>query len=416
MQSQLSGFYKHTISERYQILKTMGWTDRTLPLLPLERAQEMIENVLGVYGIPMGIATNFMINDRPYLIPMVVEEPSVIAAASNAAKILGNIDSCTLEKSLVGQMIFTDLQAPQDLVSYIEIHEPDLIDQANQLSPSMVKRGGGARHFDVEVFQSEDQESLVTVYLTFDPCQAMGANSINTVLEGLAPRLADVGNGRCLMAILSNYQEEALTQTSVKVAIHQLDDDLERAHQIARDIALASQYAQLDPYRATTHNKGVMNGIDAVLLATGNDWRAVEAGAHAYVTRQGHYQAMTQWQVEGSYLLGQLCLPIQVATVGGAISVHPASRWSLDLLQHPSAKELSQIIGAVGLAQNFAALKALVSDGIQKGHMRMQYRNLAIQEGAQPHEVSDMVQLLQARDMVNSEIARECLTYLRETR
>ena len=415
MQSRLSGFYKRSIADRYRLLEELGWTDQILPSLEQERAQEMIENVLGVYGLPLGIATNFTINGHDYLIPMVVEEPSVVAAASNAAKILGNIHSHTEDKLMIGQMIFTDVQDPQALISYVTDQQAHLIEQANQLSPSMVKRGGGARSFEVKAFPSLEQADFVTVYLAFDPCQAMGANTINTVLEGLAPQLAQIGQGRTLMAILSNYQEVALTTAKVQVAIDQLHSDPQVAHQLASDIALASQYAQLDPYRATTHNKGVMNGIDAVLLATGNDWRAVEAGAHAYMSRQGSYQAMTQWTIQGNYLQGQLTLPIQVATVGGSISVLPASQWSLDLLQQPSAKELSQIMGAVGLAQNFSALKALVSDGIQKGHMRMQYRNLAIQVGAQSHEVADMVNILIAQPSVNSQVARQCLDQLRYT-
>lgn len=414
MQSHLSGFYKKSLEERYQCLQELGWTQESLPQLPIERAEAMVENVLGVFGMSLGLATNFTINGHAYVIPMVVEEPSVVAAASNAAKILGNIYSHTPEKLMIGQVILSQVKDASALIQYVETHQDELVQKANKYAPSMVKRGGGARHFDTKVLEDAD-ETFMSVYLAFDPCDAMGANTINTVLEGIAPQLAAIAQGQVLMAILSNYQEVALTEAQVQVPILSLHDNPQTAKQIAEDIARASRYAQLDPYRATTHNKGVMNGMDAVILATGNDWRAVESGVHAYVGRQGHYGAMTRWWVEEETLCGSLSLPIQVATVGGSIGTHPACQWVLEILQNPSAKELAQIIGAVGLAQNFAALKALVSDGIQKGHMRMHYRNLATQVGAKPEEVTEMVRILQTLPSVNSTIAEATLQQLRHS-
>lgn len=397
-------FYRKSHAERQAILQEYLATSE-IPILPDEIANQMIENYVYAYELPLGIATNFCINGKSYVIPMATEEPSVIAAASNGAKRLGNITAVTAKRELVGQIVLFAPSQQQEIVEKLNGAHDDLLQLARETVPSMVKRGGGPTRVWAEI-----REPFVTLYLALNPCDAMGANVMNTVLESLSPHVQRLTNGEAILNILSNYNAEAVTTATVSVPLEKI------GHETARRIALASQYAQLDIYRATTHNKGIMNGMDAVVVATGNDWRAVEASVHAYASRDGQYKGLTQWHINEAKetLEGQLSVPLPVATVGGTLSVHPTAKQSLALMNCESAIELANIIAAVGLAQNFAALRALVTDGIQRGHMAMQARSLALQVGATVEEIPQLVAKLKQQLHMNSQIATELLAEMRK--
>lgn len=431
MNQIFDGFYKKTAAERLEILHSLGWSkirlnqedntgiDEVLTLgnvqLPDVIANQMIENYLFNYQLPLGVAVNFIINDLPYSVPMVIEEPSVIAAASNGAKKLGNIQSVMEKRHVIGQVVLAQVENPGEVEQIIVNHENELLDVARAASQNMVKRGGGPRKLWTKVFTT-NETNFVTVYLSFDPCEAMGANALNTVLEAITPVIERITDQVGLMSILSNYATEAVVKARCEVPIISLHADVIEAETIARQITLASDYAKIDPFRATTHNKGIMNGIDAVLIATGNDWRAVEAGVHAYASRTGQYQSLTNWFInqETNELVGEIELPLQLATVGGTISVHPTAQWALDLMHQPTANELAEVVAAVGLAQNFAAIRALVTDGIQKGHMALQARSLALQVGAELSEIDEVVQELRKIGTMNSTNAKGILDKLRK--
>ena len=343
---------------------------------------------------------------------MVIEEPSVVAAASNGAKRVGNIITTSQPRELIGQIILKEVIDPEQATAVIEKNEHYLLDLAKSFSINMVKRGGGPTRIWTKTF-----ESYFTVYLGFNPCDAMGANAINHVLEALSEEVEQLVNGVALMRILSNYQPESLVTAKVKIPILSLANNQADSQLLAQNIVAASEYAHLDVYRATTHNKGIMNGIDAVLMATGNDWRAVSAGVHAYASHTGDYQSLTDWKIEEDYLVGKIELPLAVATVGGTLSVHPQAKQSLALLGNPDAQQLSEIIAAVGLAQNFAALRALVSEGIQKGHMSLHARQLAIQAGANEAEAPRLIELLKRQEKaISISVATELLAKMRQNR
>lgn len=431
MNQIFDGFYNKTVAERLEILHSLGWSkirlnqedhtgiDEVLTLdnvqLPNVIANQMIENYLFNYQLPLGVAVNFIINDLPYSVPMVIEEPSVIAAASNGAKKLGNIHSVMEKRDVIGQVVLAQVENPEKIEQIIADHESELLDVARAASQNMVKRGGGPRKIWTKIFRT-NESSFVTVYLSFDPCEAMGANALNTVLEAITPVIERITEQVGLMSILSNYATEAMVKARCEVPIISLHADVIQAETIARQITLASDYAKIDPFRATTHNKGIMNGIDAVLIATGNDWRAVEAGVHAYASRSGQYQSLTNWFInqETNELVGEIELPLQLATVGGTISVHPTAQWALELMHQPTANELAEVVAAVGLAQNFAAIRALVTDGIQKGHMALQARSLALQVGAELSEIDEVVKELRKIGTMNSSNAKAILDKLRK--
>lgn len=431
MNQIFDGFYNKTVAERLEILHSLGWSkirlnqedhtgiDEVLTLdnvqLPNVIANQMIENYLFNYQLPLGVAVNFIINDLPYSVPMVIEEPSVIAAASNGAKKLGNIHSVMEKRDVIGQVVLAQVENPEKIEQIIADYESELLDVARAASQNMVKRGGGPRKIWTKIFRT-NESSFVTVYLSFDPCEAMGANALNTVLEAITPVIERITEQVGLMSILSNYATEAMVKARCEVPIISLHADVIQAETIARQITLASDYAKIDPFRATTHNKGIMNGIDAVLIATGNDWRAVEAGVHAYASRSGQYQSLTNWFInqETNELVGEIELPLQLATVGGTISVHPTAQWALELMHQPTANELAEVVAAVGLAQNFAAIRALVTDGIQKGHMALQGRSLALQVGAELSEIDEVVKELRKIGTMNSSNAKAILDKLRK--
>lgn len=403
---QLKGLYRLTPKERRTVLaQALPDIDTVMDNhLTEEIADAMIENYIRLYELPLGLATNFMIDGETLAIPMAIEEPSVIAAASNGGKRLGNIETQVQPRELVGQIVLNHVTDLQHAKRLIDQHHEAILRMAREHSSSMVARGGGPTRLWTEI-----KENYLTCYLGFNPCDAMGANAINHVLEAISDYMEDLVQGKALMRILSNYQPESITKAISRIKIVTLAKDVNQAQDLAQRIVSASQYATLDVYRATTHNKGIMNGIDAVLMATGNDWRAVEAGVHAYASHTGRYQPLTQWKIENDELVGEICLPLAVATVGGTISVHPVAQWALDVLGRPSAECLSRIIAAVGLAQNFAALRAIVSEGIQKGHMGLHARQLAVQVGATEEETSVLIQKLKAAPSMSVTVAKALL-------
>ncbi|WP_430596743.1 hydroxymethylglutaryl-CoA reductase, degradative [Enterococcus sp. DIV0175] len=412
---QKKKFYQLTPAQRRKQLVEEGeLTENTADLLaqqtlPEEIANHLIENQISEVEIPLGVAQHFKINGIKKWIPMATEEPSVIAAASNGAKLCGDIKAETPQRLMRGQIVLAGQQAYQDIIQALEERREELILCANDSYPSIVKRGGGVREIASREFQGEDQAYLSIDFL-IDVKDAMGANIVNAILEGVATKLREWFPEReILFSILSNLATESLATAHCIIPFDRLAADRQMGEQIAKKIQQAAEYAKLDPYRAATHNKGIMNGIDAVILATGNDTRATGAAIHAYAAKNGHYEGLTQWRVTEDGLVGEITLPLAVASVGGASKVLPKAAASFELLNVDSAKELAQLIAAVGLAQNLAALRALVTDGIQKGHMALQARTLAMTVGAKGAEIEQVAQALRSKAKMNQEIAKEIL-------
>ena len=424
MKINWTGFSKKTPAERLEFLKAHdllqaeNWQNLANQYhLPLETANQMSENVLSILALPYSIAPDFLIDEQVYQVPFATEEPSVVAAASFAAKIIkrsGGFKTKIHNRQMIGQVALYDVPDIATALEQIQNEKSALLELANQAHPSIVKRGGGARELRTDFLEGETD--FLVVYLVVDTQEAMGANILNTMLEALKGRLEELTSGQSLMAILSNYATEALVTASCEIDFHSLSRDKSEAERTAQRIALASQFAKQDPYRASTHNKGIFNGIDAVLLATGNDWRAIEAGAHAYAARDDGYQGLSQWEVdrEEGKLYGQLTLPMPVAAKGGSIGLNPMVVASFDLLGQPTAKELASIIVSVGLAQNFAALRALVTTGIQAGHMKLQAKSLALLAGAQEDEIASVVAELLKEKQFNQAKAKEILAKMRK--
>ena len=389
--SRISQFYKKTVQERLAIIA--DWlgqpADSPMPLdggLSSDQADAMIENVLGRYALPFAVATNFLINGRDVLVPMVIEEPSVVAACSNAARLFrdrGGFTTSSDEPIMIGQIQVLDIPDMAHAIAQIEANKPMLLAEADSVGGSIVKRGGGARDIEIRVFEDTPIGAMMVLHLLLDTRDAMGANAINTAVEHLAPHIESLTGGRVNLRILSNLTDKRKARAEGVIPKALLATETLTGEQVVKAIVEAGYFAEIDPYRATTHNKGVMNGIDAVVIATGNDWRAVESGAHAYVARDGRYTSMTQWRItpEGD-LQGKIELPLAVGIVGGATRVHPTAQFALDILGISTAQELAEVMVAVGLAQNFAAIRALATDGIQQGHMRMHARQLALAAGA----------------------------------
>ena len=419
---KLTGFSKASPAERIEKLAQAGLlseeglqTVRDNDTLPLSLANEMVENVLGTLALPFALAPGFQVDGQEIQVPMVTEEPSVIAAASYAAGLIkrsGGFQTQVHKRQMIGQVALYDVSHKEKASQAIAEAKEELLQLANQAYPSIVKRGGGARDLWTEV-----KGDFLICYLSVDPKEAMGANMLNTMLEALVDPLEDLSEGQGLMAILSNLATDALVTASCHIDYRFLSRDPKEAAEIAQKIALASQLAAVDPYRAATHNKGIFNGIDAVVLATGNDWRAIEAGGHTYASRTGQAQGLSNWMdhPEQQVLEGQLTLPMPIATKGGSIGLNPSVRVAHDLLGNPDAQTLARIIEAVGLAQNFAALKALVSTGIQHGHMKLQAKSLALLAGASPSEVAPVVQALLEDKPFNLEKAQAILENIRQS-
>jgi hydroxymethylglutaryl-CoA reductase len=378
-----------------------------------EQAEHMIENVIGIFGLPLGIATNFMINGVERLIPMVIEEPSVVAGASYMAKLArasGGFHAESDPSEMIGQIQVLDLQHPEQAAEQILAHEAELLAEANTADEVLVSLGGGARAIEARVLEHTEHGTMLIVHLIFDTLDAMGANAVNTAVETLAPRIAQLTGGRTQLRILSNLADRRLARASCTITIKSLAFEGYSGEEVRDGIIEAWAFADADPYRAATHNKGIMNGIDAVVIATGNDWRAVEAGAHAYAARSGRYRSLSTWsQDERGNLTGQLELPVALGTVGGATRVHPLARANLALMGIKHARELAQVVASVGLAQNLAALRALASEGIQRGHMELHARQVAIAAGAEGDEIERLARELVARDQINAQTAASIL-------
>ena len=423
MKISWNGFSKKSYQERLELLKAQALLspERQASLEQDEQmsvtvADQLSENVVGTFSLPYSLVPEVLVNGQDYTVPYVTEEPSVVAAASYASKIIkraGGFNAQVHERQMIGQVALYQVADPELAQVKIVSKKAELLELANQAYPSIVKRGGGAR--DLHVEQIKGETDFLVVYLHVDTQEAMGANMLNTMLEALKPVLEELSQGQSLMGILSNYATDSLVTASCRIAFRYLSRQKDHGREIAEKIALASQFAQSDPYRAATHNKGIFNGIDAILIATGNDWRAIEAGVHAFAGRDGRYQGLSQWtlDLEREELVGEMTLPMPVATKGGSIGLNPRVALSHELLGNPSAKELAQIIVSIGLAQNFAALKALVSTGIQQGHMKLQAKSLALLAGASESEVAPLVERLITDKTFNLETAQRYLENLR---
>ena len=423
MKISWNGFSKKSYQERLEQLQAQALLspERQESLeqdeqISLTVADQLSENVVGTFSLPYSLVPEVLVNGQEYTVPYVTEEPSVVAAASYASKIIkraGGFTAQIHQRQMIGQVALYQVADPDLAQVQIVSKKVELLELANQAYPSIVKRGGGAR--DLHIEQIKGEADFLVVYLHVDTQEAMGANMLNTMLEALKPVLEELSQGQSLMGILSNYATDSLVTASCRIAFRYLSRQKDHGREIAEKIALASQFAQSDPYRAATHNKGIFNGVDAILIATGNDWRAIEAGAHAFASRDGHYQGLSQWtlDLEREELVGEMTLPMPVATKGGSIGLNPRVALSHELLGNPSAKELAQIIVSIGLAQNFAALKALVSTGIQQGHMKLQAKSLALLAGASESEVAPLVERLIADKTFNLETAQCYLENLR---
>ena len=396
LSSRLPGFYKLTMEERVQRVKELcGLTDEdvetlTVKGLSLNVADMMIENVVGLMAYPFAVAPNFRINGRDYLVPMVIEEPSVVAAASNAARMMRDGDGIRAEATdsiMIGQIQLIDVEQPKQVVEKILAKKDEIIDLANAQDPTLVKLGGGARDVEVRILRTL-KGTMVVVHLLVDCLDAMGANVVNTMCEAVSPYIEKITGCRSLLRIVSNLADRRLVRAEAVV-----DKDVLGGEEVVDGIVYAWAFAAADPYRAATHNKGIMNGVIAVALATAQDHRAIEAGAHAYASRSGRYMPLsTWWKDEDGNLVGRLEMPMPVGTVGGATRTHPGDRVALKILGVQSARELAEVMGAVGLAQNLAALRALATEGIQRGHMKLHARNLAIMAGAEGPLVDKVVE------------------------
>jgi hydroxymethylglutaryl-CoA reductase len=429
--SRMSGFYTLAPSERRRLIaEWAGLSDeqasgleellRTPGGLTLEQADKMVENVAGIYGLPLGIATNFLVNGREVLVPMVIEEPSVVAGASFAAKLArsgGGFHVETTEPLMIGQMQVLELASPRTAAEQVLANKQRLLDLANSTDPVVVSLHGGARDIEVRVIEGSPVGPMLVVHLLYDCRDAMGANMVNTACEALAPLVAEMTGGRVNLRILSNLADRRLAKARCVVPVSELETQDLAGELVAQRIVEAYALAAVDPYRAATHNKGIMNGVDAVVMATGNDWRAIEAGAHAFAARDGVYRSLSTWEFRAAdpaagrqaALVGTLELPMAVGTVGGATRVHPLARFALQLLGVRSARELAEIIASVGLAQNLAAIRALATEGIQKGHMALHARQIAIAAGALAEDVDRVAAALVAEKNIRVERAKELL-------
>lgn len=401
--SRIPLFYKMTVPERVRTVRDRGLLGpedyQTLQsgrhTLSVELADKMIENVIGVMGLPVGLGLNFLINNKDYVVPLVVEEPSIVAALSSAAKlarVAGGFEVESQQPLLIGQIQIVDVPSTAKAKAALLQRKAEILNLANSLHPKMIARGGGAK--DLEVFihpSSGPGGDMVVVHLLVDTCDAMGANLVNTMCEGVASLVEHIADGRVFLRILSNLADRALVRSRVRIPTALLTGKGFDGEQVRDGIIVANDFARVDPYRAATHNKGIMNGVDAVALATGNDWRAIEAGAHAYAARGGHYTAMTRWEkADNGDLIGELEIPIKVGIVGGPLQTNPTVALNLRMLGVESARELAEVMGAVGLAQNFSAIRALVTGGIQQGHMTLHARSVATAAGV-PADLFDTV-------------------------
>jgi hydroxymethylglutaryl-CoA reductase len=418
----MPGFYKLPMDERARRIAALAGLDeselaalRTSGALPHEVADRMIENAIGTIEIPLGVGLNFHINGRDRVVPMAIEEPSVLAAVSFAARLTrdgGGFTASSDPQWMTAQVQLTRYGDPEVARAKILAAREEILAAADAFHPSLVARGGGARELDVRVLpapEGDEGEALVVAQVHIDVLDAMGANLVNTVAEGVAPILEEVTGGKVVLRILTNLADRRLARARCAIPVASLGDGRMKGDDVCEGVVQASRFAEADPYRAATHNKGIMNGIDAVAIATGNDWRAIEAGAHAFAARDGRYRPLSTWRREGDMLVGRIEMPMQVGTVGGPIRVHPIARAALKVLGVTGARDLAEVMVSVGLAQNFAALRALGSVGIQEGHMALHARCVAVTAGARGGDVERVAEMLVAARQVKVEKARELL-------
>lgn len=427
-QSRIPSFYKFSVANRLRVLLERNVIDQAeydmlidgTHMLDADQADRLIENVISVFGLPMGLGLNFQVNDRDYLVPMVVEEPSIIAAVSSAAKLVrstGGFTSTAERPLLIGQIQVVNVPHPAHARQALLQHSEEILNLANSLHPNMVARGGGAREIEVHTHgATAGHGDMLVVHLLVDTRDAMGANLVNTMCEGAAPLVEKISGGRVFLRILSNLADRALVRSKAVIPVAELAAGDYSGAEVRDGIILANEFAERDPYRATTHNKGIMNGIDAVAIATGNDWRAIEAAAHAYAARTGRYSSLTRWYAnEAGDLVGELEIPLKVGTVGGQVESNQAVRIAHRVLGVESAPELAEVMGAVGLAQNFAAIRALSTHGIQRGHMTLHARSVAMAAGASESVFDDVVDRLIAAGDIKVWKAREIIADLEDS-
>ncbi len=410
--SKVSGFYKLPVEKRIDFVKKFSnLSEEEVSVLssPLEFeiADRMIENVLGVFEIPLGIAVNFLINDKEMLIPMATEESSVIAAASNAAKIArikGGFKAETSEPLMIGQLQLLGVDDISSAVEKILEHKKELLEIANKQDEILVNLGGGAKDLEVRILE-DSENKMIVVHIFVDVCDAMGANAVNTMCEALAPMLEELSNGYIRLKILSNLADRRIARATA------VFDKEKMGGEKNIDAFLESyKLAAIDPYRAATHNKGIMNGIDSLIIATGNDFRAIEAGAHAYAAKDGRYTSLTKYHKnKNGDLVGEIELPVAVGIVGGASSIHPKAKICRKILGIEKADELSEVVASLGLAQNFAAVFALSTVGIQKGHMRLHAKNIAVMAGANGENIDKIADQMIKEEKIKLDYAKKLL-------
>ncbi len=424
--SRINGFYNLSADERQQLLVRQGWLEAndlsTLAGqsgLSMELANHLIENVIGIHPLPLGIALNFIVNGKEVLVRMAIEEPSVVAGASYMAKLArqtGGFHAQADPPYMIGQIQILDLVNPYLARHRLLAEKETILAEAARYDPVLQNLGGGPRDIEVRVIENSPIGTFLVMHLIMDVRDAMGANAINTAVEKLTPLIEAISGGKVHLRILSNLADKRLARASCVIPVEQLQQE-DIPGEVVRDgIIAAWAFAASDPYRAATHNKGIMNGIDAVLIATGNDWRAVEAGAHAYAARSGKYTSLSQWgKDKQGNLVGTLELPLAVGIVGGATKVHPTAKLALKLLGVRTAQELAEIIVSVGLAQNLAALRALATEGIQRGHMALHARQVAIAAGAQGDEIEKLANHLVESQNIRIDFAEQILQSWRKS-
>lgn len=422
--SRVSGFYNWTLEER--LAWVARWADLTEEEvavlrgdqgLALEQAERMIENVVGLHALPLGVALNFQVNGRDILVPMVIEEPSVVAGASFAARLAragGGFRAESTPPEMIGQLQVLDLPDLEEGRAAVLAARKRILSRADEVDPVIRRLGGGARDLEVRVLSNTSAGPMLVVHLIYDCRDAMGANAVNTACEALAPLIEEVTGGRVGLRILSNLADRRLARAECAIPAEALAFGDFPGERVVQGIVEAWAFANADPYRAATHNKGILNGIDGVALATGQDWRAIEAGAHAYAARSGRYTTLSIWERDrNGNLVGRLELPLAVGVVGGATRSHPTARVALKLLGLATGRELAEVMAAVGLAQNLAALRALATEGIQKGHMALHARQVAISAGATGEEIEEVARRMVAEGVVRHDQAEAILQTLR---
>ncbi|MCC7119648.1 MAG: hydroxymethylglutaryl-CoA reductase, degradative [Anaerolineales bacterium] len=424
--SRISGFYNLSLEERRAKLleaSRLTWGDLT-PFttggLSAETAEHMIENVIGMYSLPVGLGLNFQINGRDVLIPFVVEEPSIVAGVSFMAKLIrtgGGFTATSTEALMIGQMQLLNVVNMDEARLKLYEHKAELLEKADRAESTLRKLGGGAKDLEIRLIEDSPIGAFLVIHLIYDVKDAMGANAVNAACERLAPEIEAITGGKVHLRILSNLTDRRIARARCTVPVSELTVGFEsfKGETVRDGIIAAYAFAASDPYRAATHNKGIMNGVDAVVVATGNDWRAIEAGAHAYAARSGRYTSLTTWgkDAQGN-LVGTIELPMAVGIVGGATKVHPAAQAAIKLMEVSAAAELAEIIACVGLAQNMAALRALATEGIQRGHMSLHARQIALAAGAKGDLIEKIAAQMVAEKSIRVERAEEILKGLEE--